>query len=162
MIHFTPFFDIRYKEEEYSIAALIPYIKYYVPDAKVVPLLLHGDLGIDGSVQLAREIGKAAGDRDWVIIGSVDFSHYLPPDSAGKMDDVTLQAIEPGDFEALDRMGNDNLDSPPAVITVLEAVKETGADGLKVTGHSNSAAIAGKYNESTTSYFAMLFYDLTP
>jgi AmmeMemoRadiSam system protein B len=31
-------------EAEHSISSLVPYIKYYLPDVKLVPILLHGTM----------------------------------------------------------------------------------------------------------------------
>jgi Predicted dioxygenase len=146
-------------EEEHSISSLVPYVKYYLPDARIVPILLHGNYGMKASVELAKVLRKIAGDRSWIVVGSIDFSHYLTPEAAGKMDDVTLEAIREGDMKAISDMGNDNLDSPPTLITLLSVMKDEGNYEMKVTGHSNSSKIAGIYSESTTSYFTMLFYE---
>jgi MEMO1 family protein len=149
--------DFDLMEDEYSISGLIPYIKYYMRDAKVVPILLHGNLGIEDSKRLAGEIRNAAGNKRWIIIGSIDFSHYLPTTAADRMDEITLKAIKTRDFEALNHMGNDNLDSPPTVMTLLEIMKGEGANEMKLLGHSNSARITGIDSDSTTSYFTLLF-----
>lgn len=149
--------DFELLENDHSVAALIPYVKYYMPEAKVVPLLLHGNLGIKKSKLLAEQICKAAGNKKIVIVGSVDFSHYLPPDRADIMDEITLKAVKEKNFDAINQMGNDNLDCPPAIITVLEAMDIAGAKKMKVTGHSNSARIAGVHSDSTTSHFTIVF-----
>lgn len=145
-------------ETEHSISSLVPYVKYFLPEARIVPILLHGNYGMKASVELAGKIRKAAGSKKWIVIGSIDFSHYLTPEAAGKMDEITLKAIEAGNLEALSQMGNDNLDSPPSLITLLSVMKDEGDYEMMVTGHSNSSEIAGKYSDSTTSYFTMLFY----
>ena len=150
--------DFNLLETEHSVSSLVPYVKYYMPEAKIVPVLLHGNLGIEGSKDLALKIRESAGSQKWIVIGSIDFSHYLPPDTADKMDEITLKAIETSNLEAINRMGNDNLDSPPSVMTLLEIMRGEGKYEIKVTGHTNSAEIAGIYSDSTTSYFTMLFY----
>lgn len=150
--------DFNLMEEDHSIAALVPYVKYYLPDARIVPILLHGNYGLEASKRLAREIQAAAGDESYIVIGSVDFSHYLPPDEADRKDEITLKAIADRDLEAISRMDNGHLDSPPSVITVLEAMNLEGAKELKVLGHSNSAKITGIHTDITTSYYTILFY----
>lgn len=145
-------------ETEHSISSLVPYVKYYMPGAKLVPVLLHGNYGMEASIELARKIREAAGNRKWVVIGSIDFSHYLPPETAERMDEITLKAIEAENLEELSRMGNDNLDSPPSLMTLLSVMKDEGDYEMKVTGHSNSSEIAGLYSDSTTSYFTILFF----
>ena len=145
-------------EIEHSVSSLVPYIKYYMPQARIVPLVLHGNLGLEGSRELARKIGDAAGDSKWIVIGSIDFSHYLMPEEADKMDNITLKAIESGDLKAISSMGNDNMDSPPSLMTVLEVVGNRGEYEMKVTGHSNSSRVTGVYSDNNTSYFTILFY----
>jgi len=151
--------DFDLLEVEHSVSSLVPYVKYYMPEARLVPVILHGNLGIEGSKDLALKISEAAGSRKWIIIGSIDFSHYLPPDAADKMDKITLEAIKSGDFKGISRMDNDNLDSPPSLMTTLEIMRNKGEYEMKVTGHSNSAEVSGIYSESTTSYFTILFYE---
>jgi hypothetical protein len=73
------------------------------------------------------------------------------------MDELTLKAIESRNTEAIIRMGNDNIDSPPSILALLAAIDEIGAEGPLVTGHSNSYAITGGGADYTTSYFTMLF-----
>jgi len=143
---------------EHSVAALAPYIKYFMPSAKIVPMLLHGDLSIEESENLARAIFEAGRGKSWIAVASIDFSHYLAAEEADRMDEITLKAVIDRNFFALSRMGNDNLDCPPAMIALLKLMELEGADGPRVIGHSNSARIAGLSDGSgVTSYFAMIF-----
>ncbi len=145
-------------EREHAIAALIPYVKYYLPEAKLVPLVVHGDLGLEKSKELADVILKSVEGKDILLIGSIDFSHYLPPNEAEQKDGVSIRAIRERDLLAISRMNNDYMDSPPTVITLLEMMNRKNIHGLKVLDHSNSAKIAGQYVDSTTSYFTILFH----
>lgn len=145
-------------EEEHSVSSLIPYIKYYMPKAKVVPLLLHGDYTAAESGELGRQLAeKLSSTSDAVVMASVDFSHYLDAITADKMDEKTIAAIKAFDMDSISRMGNDNLDSPPSILVLLSAMKEMGADVLEVTGHDNSSDIAGKGADFTTSYYTAFF-----
>lgn len=150
--------DMSLLEMEHSIAALIPYVKYYLPEAKVVPLILHGNLGLDSSMELANTLLECIGEREYIVIGSVDFSHYLPPNEAEQMDEISIKAIKERDFLAISRMDNDYLDSPPTIMTLLELMNKERALYIEVIDHSNSSEIAGEYFDSTTSYFTILLY----
>ncbi len=150
--------DMNLLEDEHSIAALIPYVKYYLPEVQIVPLVLHGNLGIENSKKLANIILACIGDKECIVIGSVDFSHYLTPDKAEEMDEISIKAIKKRDFLAVSRMDNDYLDSPPTIMTLFEIMNRENASGLKVLDHSNSSIIAGEYAESNTSYYTLLFY----
>ena len=54
-------------------------------------------------------------------------------------------------------MNNDNLDSPPSILTLLSAMDDIGAVGPDVIGHDNSYGITGSSADYTTSYYTMLF-----
>ena len=145
-------------EEEHSISALVPYIKYYLPEAKIVPVLLHGNYSPEASGKLGKLLADAmTDDSRAVMIASVDFSHYLDAKTADLMDEKTLEAILSNDISAISRMGNDHLDSPPSIVTLLSAMTELGAAAPEVTGHGNSSDITGNGFDYTTSYFTMLF-----
>ena len=145
-------------ELEHSISSLVPYIKYYLPETKIVPILLHGNYSLDDSRKLGECISQAAKDDEGiVIIASIDFSHYLDTDTADRMDEITLKAIESRDTLALIKMNNDNLDSPPSILTLLSAMDDIGAVGPDVIGHDNSYGITGTSADYTTSYYTMLF-----
>lgn len=145
-------------ELEHSISGLVPYIKYYLPDTKIVPILLHGNYSAADSKKLGKYLAAAVKDNpDIMVIASIDFSHYLDTYTADRMDEITLKAIKMRNTEAIIRMGNDNIDSPPSILALLAVMDEIGAAGPLVTGHSNSYAITGDGADYTTSYFTMLF-----
>jgi len=145
-------------ELEHSVSGLVPYIKYYLPDTKIVPILLHGNYSAADSKKLGKFLSAAMKDNPKLtVIASIDFSHYLDADTADRMDEITLKAIESRDENALIMMGNDNIDSPPSILTLLAAMDGIGAEGPQVTGHSNSYVITGGGADYTTSYYTMLF-----
>ncbi len=144
-------------EEEYSISGLAPYIKYYLPEARILPVLLHGDYGLENSERLGSLLAESLKGRKAIILASVDFSHYLPVDQADRMDEITLEALKSMDTEKISRMGNDNLDSPSSIIALLTAMKAADAEDFRLLGHSNSSRITGSGADYTTSYFTALF-----
>ncbi len=145
-------------ELEHSISGLVPYIRYYLPDTKIVPILLHGNYSEADSKKLGEHLAGTVQDNpEIMVIASIDFSHYLDIDTANRMDEITLKAIESRDTKAIIRMGNDNIDSPPSILTLLSAMDVLGAEGPLVTGHSNSFIIAGGGAGYTTSYYTMIF-----
>lgn len=148
----------RLMEDEHSISSLIPYIEYYMPDTKIVPVLLYGNYTQKQSKELGALLAEIVTERpDTVIVASIDFSHYLDVVTADRMDEMTLAAISSRDLDELSRMSNDNLDSVPSVITLLTAMDSIGAGEIDVTGHNNSSRIAGSSKDYTTSYYTMFF-----
>jgi AmmeMemoRadiSam system protein B len=145
-------------EDEHSVSGLVPYIKYYLPDTKIVPILLHGSYTMKQSKELGELLAEIVSEKpDTIILASTDFSHYLDVIEADKKDKITLAAINSWNIDELSRMSNDNLDSVPSVTTLLNAMDTIGAKGIEVTGHSNSSRIAGSGYDYTTSYFTMFF-----
>lgn len=145
-------------EDEHSISSLVPYIKYYLPNAKIVPVLLHGNYTAKASQELGEYLAEALLDHPRAaIIASVDFSHYLDTDTADKMDEETLAAIKSKDITVISKMGNDNLDSPPSIVALLSAMEKIGATDPEVLAHGNSSDITGSGADYTTSYYTMLF-----
>ncbi len=145
-------------ENDHSISGLVPYIKYYIPDSRIIPIMLKGSLSFEDCKDLAQKIQLTMEGKKYVIVASIDFSHYLTLEKADKMDEITLKAIQTRDFESIRNMGNDNLDSPPTLLTFLKTMQQFGADKFNVTAHSNSDRIGGVKTDSTTSYFTMFFY----
>ncbi len=145
-------------ENEHSISALVPYIKYYMPDTKIVPITLYGSYTREQSEKLGALLSEIVLERpDIFILASIDFSHYLEVAQADKMDEISLDAINSWDIDKLSKMGNDNLDSPPSIISLLSAMDTIGATDIEVTGHSNSSRITGGGYDYTTSYYTMFF-----
>ncbi len=145
-------------EEEYSVSALIPYIRYYMPQTKIVPILLSGNYSLKNSINLGEDLAAQFGDRKGIIVASVDFSHYLPLETAEEMDEITLRAITDNDLVQISKMGNDNLDSPPSIISLLAAMDMLGVKNLKILDHSNSDLIGKSFSKSTTSYFSIIYW----
>jgi len=145
-------------EEEHSVSSLVPYIKYYMPDVKIVPVLLHGNYTKEDSVKLGEKLSEFASENTGVVIvASVDFSHYLDAETAKKKDRKTLEAIKSYDIDSIHKMGNDYLDSPPSIIALLTAMDRLCSSGPEILGHSNSSDITGKGAGYTTSYYTILF-----
>jgi AmmeMemoRadiSam system protein B len=146
-------------EEDHSVSALIPYIRYYMPEAKVVPVLLYGNYGMDNSIKLGKSLSEQIKGKNSLVLASVDFSHYLTPEKADVMDDTTLEAIKGMDLNSISTMGNDNLDSPPALMSLLTCMKNSGAGAPELISHSNSSKITEKWSSSATSYFTIIYHN---
>lgn len=147
-------------EEDHSISALIPYVKYYFPESKIVPVLLHGTLGLKKAKQLGENFQTKI-ENEYIkslIIASVDFSHYLPLEAADEMDDISIKTIKDRDTETINNFNNDNMDSPPSIIAVLSAMDAANAVNMDILEHNNSDRIIGSSSGETTSYFTIVFH----
>lgn len=148
-------------EEDHSISALVPYIKYYMPCSKIVPILLHGSFGLKDAQKLGQNLQEKLEkeNKNGLIIASVDFSHYLPLEKAEQMDEISIKAIENRDMNIIQHFNNDYMDSPTSIITLLSAMDTAGAEHMKVLDHSNSDIIVGSRSSETTSYFTVVFLE---
>lgn len=146
---------------EHSIYALVPFINYYFPEAKIVPLILKSSL-----VQTeARQLGEALADKiesdntvgRTLIIGSIDFSHYLTTEQANLKDVQTREALLARDYSRLYSFGDDNIDSPMTATVVLAAATRLGGDQTEIVANVNQAEATGLVSvPSSTSYFTII------
>ncbi|MFO7173922.1 MAG: AmmeMemoRadiSam system protein B, partial [Bacillota bacterium] len=141
---------------EHSVGGLMPYIAYHLPGARVVPIILHRGVTVAEARRLAGALATRIGPGA-VLIGSVDFSHYLPRAEAAARDRETLAAIGCRDWDTLLAMGNDHLDSPATVAVVFMAMAAAGAGEPELVAHANSGDLVGSDGVETTSYLVFQF-----
>lgn len=144
--------------EEHSISSLIPYVKYYFNDSKVIPILITGGRSVEECKDLSETILNEIKNKSYLVIASVDFSHYLTLNEANKKDEITINAINNRNLNEISFMNNDYMDSPPSIITLLNIMNEENVFNSKVIKHNNSAVILGKDIKETTSYFTLVYY----
>lgn len=144
--------------KEHSVGALMPFIKHYLPETKVVPLILHHDVSLEEIDSILRAITPAL-ESGAVLIGSVDFSHYLTRREAEEKDELTLKLMQDYDFVSLYRLGNDHLDSPASLAFVFKDSERRGIKEFQVIDHSNSGILLKNDQLETTSYFTIAFVE---
>lgn len=148
-------------EREHSISSLVPYIKYFMPHSKIVPILMTGTDRISEAERLGEFLARMARGRKILFIASVDFSHYLPVEKADEMDEITEKALLERDIDRIRAMDNDYMDSPVSIITLLTVMDRLSAGGQLILDHNNSARIKSADSNSTTSYFTAIYYTPT-
>lgn len=141
---------------EHSMGNLMPFVKYYLPNTKVVPIICHHDVSKKEAEQLAEHLSPLL-KKGAVIVASVDFSHYLVSQEAVQMDSQTLKAIREKDWDRIFAMGNDHLDSPSALGILFFAMENMGITDFTVLDNTNSGILLGNDMIETTSYMTILF-----
>jgi AmmeMemoRadiSam system protein B len=106
-------------EADHSASVQTPFIKCYLPDAKVVALLVGKGAAPETLDRLAEHIRGLGEDRRVFLLCSVDFSHYEPIEKVAGHDAETEAALLAGDAEALLAFGNEHMDSPQALRVFL-------------------------------------------
>lgn len=150
--------DISRLSTEHSIYNVTPYINYYFPEAKIVPIILSGRVTKTQAKQLGEYLANYLNDET-IIIGSVDFSHYLSTQEANVNDAVSKRAILSRDYIKIFSLNNDYLDSPATLVTVLTATAKVEANKVDVIRNANLAAAVGAGSVSnSTSYFTILLH----
>ena len=147
---------------EHSIYALVPFIKYYFPEAKIVPIILKGGLPQEQALLLGESLANRIEASDAIdsviIIGSIDFSHYLTSEQANLKDLKTKEAILNRDYGLLYSFNDDYLDSPMTATAVIAAASSLGGDKTEIVANVNQAEATGLVSvPSSTSYFTIIF-----
>lgn len=148
--------DEKALPSDHSVAVLMPYINYYLPDTKVVPILLSGFMNEKEIAFLSERLLSQVSERV-VLVAAVDFSHNLMSSEAKVKDKVTLKLINERNYEGLLNLGNEHLDSSPSIVTVL-MVMQTLDKKLHVLENTNSGEMQDNNSIPTTSYFSIAFY----
>ncbi|HYG56790.1 MAG TPA: AmmeMemoRadiSam system protein B [Symbiobacteriaceae bacterium] len=143
-------------EQEHTVGALMPYLKYHAPATRVVPIILHRDISLAEMEKLAQVLAPLLAEGS-LLVASVDFSHYLTRAEAEAKDHITWAAIERFDLAGLKRMGPDHLDSPAALGILMLTMRQLGAGGPAVEGHTNAGVLLGSDQIDTTSYFVLTY-----
>jgi AmmeMemoRadiSam system protein B len=148
--------DNGFMELEHSNSALIPFIKYYFPDARINTIALPTTLTIKESTDFGNLLAETLDSENTLLLASIDFSHYLSFREASLHDVETFTSISDMDFEKISRYTNDNLDSPETLIAFLTYVDSMGCN-KHLIDNKNSAQYVEPGEEGTTSYFTMVY-----
>ena len=136
---------------EHSVAGIMPAIKYYLPEARVVPLILSGELTGAETRRLSQAL-VGHWNEGVVLVAAVDFSHYLVRSEAERYDAITLDALRTFDTAALSTFDDRYLDSPPSIAVLMYTMIGLGADEFVLLENTNSGALAEDELAPTTSY----------
>jgi len=143
-------------KQEHGIAALLPFAKYFFPDARIVPIVVsYGSTRTDwdAAIALLNTLIKPG----TLIVQSTDYSHYLTQQVAMRRDQETLSVIAANDFDAVPRLLQpDHMDSKGSQYIQMQLqanVKE--ARGI-VIANRNSAEYSA-IGTRTTSYIVTVY-----
>lgn len=143
-------------EHDHAVAFIVPYIEYYLPNTKIVPILIRHSIT---KSELEGFIKKLAAfvNEETMIIGSVDFSHYQDSESAARYDEETAIIVEKRDLASVYQNGDEHYDSAPAIYLILSLMNISDSVSTFQLNHSSSTEYTGA-NQNITTYFNWLFY----
>lgn len=135
---------------EHSIEVQVPFLQYFKPDVRIVPIVLsHSRLAV------YREIGRALAEAVKVygnkvaLIASSDMTHYEPDDSARKKDRQAIDAILKLDEEELMRRVTEmdiSMCGYAPVACLIVACKQLGAKTAELVKYQTSGDTSGDYS----------------
>jgi len=140
---------------EHSVGVLIPFLKYYFPHSRVVPILI--DVNADRNQleklrTLLRDFLSNPGD---LALLSMDFSHNSIAAVADSRDKQAERALSTLDVE---RVGQLHVDCHKGLWLLLSSLRGVGHVTTKIDEHTNSSRLTGNPNQpDVTSYFTVRF-----
>lgn len=111
--------DLYHLQNDHSASVIMPFIKYYLPDLQVVTILLSRACSLEQLEELARLIHDYGKTKSIFLLASLDYSHYLPINETRQRDKISQGLIESGDIQAIKSLDSGYLDSPEALIILL-------------------------------------------
>lgn len=140
-----------------AVAGMMPFVRYYLPETKVVPILISG-LTTQKEVETLASNLKDFMNKDTVLVVPIDFSHYLTSEQAKEKDNVTLEVIKNYDYRQLFTLNNDYVDSPPSLAVLLMVMQKLDTTKMDILYHTNSGELQKDDYIETTSYFSIAYY----
>ncbi len=152
-------------EFEHSIEVQLPFLQFFKPDVKIVPVVLSV-----GTPEIYKEIGYGIAralqelNREAVIFASSDMSHYEPQNIARKKDRQAIEAmLDLNPDELLKRVEDQDISmcgyAPAAVM--LTAARELGGSQAKLVKYQTSGDISGDFNR-VVGYAGIIVKKLSP
>ncbi|UWG97986.1 AmmeMemoRadiSam system protein B [Dehalobacter sp. DCM] len=141
---------------EHAIGSLVPLIRHYLPDTRIVPIILHHGVSRQEVEALLDVLQPVLTERS-VLMASVDFSHYLTRNEAQLKDQETLTYMKQFNYPALFRLNSDYLDSPASLTAAFLLAQKQGINTFTLLENTNSGIIMQNDTMETTSYFTMVF-----
>ncbi len=139
---------------DHGIINLMPFIKKYFPNSKVVPFIIPSSISKKAVDQFVISLNRFA-PKKTIVIASVDFSHYLPVPAARFHDVKSIRTIinfEKENFEKLD------VDSWQALYIARAFAHKMKMESPKLIAYANSHDITkNSISKEVTSYFSVVF-----
>jgi len=98
--------DSRLFYEEHSIYTLVPFLRYYLPKAKIVPLIVRNDNRLFELGDLGKKVYEISGEGSIVIVSS-DFSHEAEIQEAKISDQNSISKLNNLNIKTIGSIKND-------------------------------------------------------
>jgi len=157
--------DSMAHQYEHSIEVQLPFLQYFKPDIRIVPIVLAYSSG-DIYKEIGKDIARAVKDlnKEVVIIASSDMTHYEPQSSAQRKDTQAIEAIlDLNEDELLKRVDELNISmcGYAPTTSLISAAKELGATGAELVKYQTSGDTSGDYS-SVVGYAGIIITRMSP
>jgi hypothetical protein len=140
---------------EHSVGVLVPFLRYYFPHSRVVPILVDVNAQENLLMELRGLISGFLSNPQLLVLLSMDFSHDSIASIADSRDVRAQQAISALDLSKVKEL---NVDCRKGLWLLLASLRDLGQVKVQVNQHTNSARLTGNLNQpDVTSYFTIYF-----
>ena len=141
---------------EHAISTLVGFAKYYLPETKLLPIIIKRDTSIKEVESLVKALSEF---ENVLVISSVDFSHHVDLTTAENQDKQTVELIKNFDTKNIFLLSSQQLDNPPALVVLLDYLKIKNAKQFEFW-NTNQARISGNFSsQDVTSYIFASFFE---
>jgi len=142
--------DTLAHRHEHSLEVQVPFLQYFKPGVKIVPILLS-----IANPDVYREIGRSVvrglreSGEEAVIVASSDMTHYEPHEKAKAKDRLAIDAILELDADELVRRiakHDISMCGYAPVISLVTAARELGAQKAELVKYQTSGDSSGDYS----------------
>lgn len=148
--------DEKLLNGEHGLYIPMNYLAHYYPHAGFIPIAISPYYTTEKLKRMAEMLTKILPSQT-LFVASTDFSHKQMQSEAYQSDQQTIKAIKEFDFQRLSGFGDDNLDSPAAMSTVMYIMQLLGATAWNTWQESHGAILTGNPRFSGTSYVSGVF-----
>lgn len=144
-------------QKDHSASSIIPYVKYFLPEAKTACVLMSKGAHESFPSALSEILAEYESKKNCLFLFATDFSHYLQPYQADEMDEQTRMAVFSKDYHTISAMTNSHVDSPHSLETFVRLSERLSlpvneldsSNTLHKTGNTYDPAF---FPEGVTSY----------
>ena len=134
---------------EHSIEVQVPFLQYFKPDVRIVPIVIGHASGAIYK-EIGRELAAAIKElkKGVILLASSDMTHYEPHESARRKDSQAIEAIlDLDEGELLRRVDEFDISmcGYAPVVSLISAAKELGAKKAELVKYQTSGDTSGDY-----------------
>ena len=143
-------------EREHAINALMPFIQYYLPHTRVIPVAVRQDASREDLDALVRDLTRLDEGRT-VFLVSADMAHHQSAPDAMRRDRTTLRLLRDANADALRSLGSLHTDSGESLYVLLQLLDPKTVT-MHTLAHTNASRLLNRPHVEATSYISSVFY----